>query len=337
VKAFIHIGLAKTGTTSIQSVLASNREELERLGFYFPRSGTINAQSGHHCLAWSLAGSPKTRDFCQAFSEDAFRAEVGQKGEGRTVILSSEEFSALSFSYLGIRKLLRQFHGRDISVIAYVREQAEFFNSLYQEIISDFVDPGPAAEFARARMREERYDYERWFAIWADLLGRALIVRPFDRRFLRGGDAVKDFLNVVDLPLVYDSKEEILNSSWNNVQVAAVRELIQRVNDLPGSRPLPSHVRLVLKRMAAKLASHEDLAGGTRYWGIAPDLVGDIRRRYHSGNQSFFESHGVPDFTFSAAARVPDLTMLAFGDLPLNVKTSVDRVWKEMAELLRPK
>lgn len=336
-KAFIHIGLAKTGTTSIQSVLASNRDELERLGFYFPRSGTINGQSGHHCLAWSLAGSPKTRDFCRGFSEDAFRVEVAQKGEGRTVILSSEEFSALSFSYLGIRKLLRQFNERDIYVVAYVREQAEFFNSLYQEIISDFIDPGPAAEFARARMREERYDYERWFAIWADLLGPALIVRPFDRRFLRGGDAVTDFLNVVDLPLIYESKKEVLNSGLTNVQVAAVLELVQRTGDLLGPRPLPSHARLVLKQIAAKLVSSTDLSGGARYWGIMPDLVNDIRGRYHSGNRSFFESHGISDFTFSAAAHIPDLTMLAFGDLPSTVKTSVDRAWKEMAELLRPK
>lgn len=335
-KAFVHIGLAKTGTSSIQSFLASNRDMLERSSFYFPRSGTLNSMSGHHCLAWSLTGSPKIRDFCKGFSVEAFNLEVAGRGLEETLIVSSEEFSSLSFSYLGVRKLLRHFPNRQVYVIAYIREQAEFFNSLYQEIVSDFADPGTPEEFVRARMGEERYDYRRWFAIWADLLGAGLIVRPFDQRVLAQGNVVVDFQKIVGLPSTPQTEVPILNSGWNNIQVAAVRELVQRVNFSVNSGMLPTPVRLRLKQMATRLVSQPEFITGVRYWGVTPELVVDVRKRYAASNQSFFESYGFPQFQFAATSTVPKCTMLSFNDLPFDAKTSTEKMWKTMSGKLLP-
>lgn len=51
-KLIIHIGMAKTGTTAVQSYMYANRLALLEQGINYPLSATYG--TGHHPLAWSL-------------------------------------------------------------------------------------------------------------------------------------------------------------------------------------------------------------------------------------------------------------------------------------------
>lgn len=321
--------MAKTGTTSIQARLAYLRPEIESLGYYVPRAGTINRDSGHHCLAWSLTRHAKAREFCQAFHVDMFRHEIEAKASDRAVVVSSEELSALSFNYLGIRALLRLFPRHDVHVIAYVREQAEFFNSFYQEVISDFVDPGSMDDFIEKRLAEKRYEYDYWFNAWYDLLGAKLLIRPFDRTILKDGDVVADFLQTIDLRLPPDGGSRGRNVAWNNLQVAAALELVRRV-EVECRGPPVADFRQRLKRMATRCITQPELSAGERYWGISEALVLAIRQRYAANNSAFFDRHGMPNFAFSAVSAVPAVTEISFGHLDALAKACIDRTWTEM-------
>ncbi|MHB8232145.1 MAG: hypothetical protein ACYDDB_04520 [bacterium] len=53
-KLFLHIGTHKTGTTALQSLLATNDRLLSNSGVLFPSAGRIGKYSGHHNIAREL-------------------------------------------------------------------------------------------------------------------------------------------------------------------------------------------------------------------------------------------------------------------------------------------
>ena len=53
--AFVHVGTHKTGTTSLQSMLAANAKILRAAGVLVPLAGRVERGSaGHHNVAWEL-------------------------------------------------------------------------------------------------------------------------------------------------------------------------------------------------------------------------------------------------------------------------------------------
>ena len=155
-RAFIHIGLAKTGTKSIQFALAQRRSKLERAGWIYPRQGTTTNRSGHHGFAWYLGQATHEHPGLKRFDIAAFNAAVASAND-KNIIISSEGLSALSSSEEGIRSLVEHFPDHEIVVVTYVREQADLVNSRYGEILSDLTDPGPfAARPSRWRLRVRR-------------------------------------------------------------------------------------------------------------------------------------------------------------------------------------
>ena len=54
-RCLIHIGLAKTGTTAIQTMLERNVERLARHGWVYPRAGCKMPITPHHDLVADLA------------------------------------------------------------------------------------------------------------------------------------------------------------------------------------------------------------------------------------------------------------------------------------------
>ena len=54
---WLHIGVHKTGTTSIQTALARHRDLLRTHGVYVPKAGTVDRCSGHHAIAWAASSA----------------------------------------------------------------------------------------------------------------------------------------------------------------------------------------------------------------------------------------------------------------------------------------
>ena len=59
-RIFLHIGLHKTGSTTIQAFLKKNQSILLEHGYFFPQTGLRNEYyGGHHNLAWLLMNLEK--------------------------------------------------------------------------------------------------------------------------------------------------------------------------------------------------------------------------------------------------------------------------------------
>ncbi len=171
----LHIGTHKTGTTLLQNFLQWNSAALGRAGVHFPATGWYGAVPGQHAVAWELLDGPASGQL------EALAGELS----GSTVphaILSSEEFSLLHDRPNGLRALLEciQSAGYSIKILAYVRSQATFAESMFAERIkhqdvrtfSDFLagvlDSGSFAAHGRCVTLE----LSRLLAPFAELVGK---------------------------------------------------------------------------------------------------------------------------------------------------------------------
>jgi hypothetical protein len=132
--AFVHIGTHKTGTTSIQAMLAMNEKLFRSAGVFVPRCGRNNvAYAGHHNIAWDLARDGQFDPSLGSF--DALLADIAAS-DASTVCLSSEEFEFLHADEAAMERLRDGLSsiGYETRIIVYVRPQADYIESLYAEI-----------------------------------------------------------------------------------------------------------------------------------------------------------------------------------------------------------
>ncbi len=133
---FLHIGTHKTGTSSLQTLLLSNQLSLERNGILVPRSGRALPHSGHHNLAWESMGNSR---FDPAFG--AWREALGEirSRNPPAVCISSEDFEYLYRSprSLGALRQMLNSIGYEVTIVVYLRPQADYLESLYVELLKN--------------------------------------------------------------------------------------------------------------------------------------------------------------------------------------------------------
>ena len=196
-KLLLHIGTDKAGSTAIQSHLAVNRDWLARQGVYVPESG-LGANNGHA----ALFQSGKSADWERLAAEIDASIAAG----ANQVLLSWE---GLNFwSRAEIEALRAQLPGLPVTVVVYVREQAEIVQSGFLQEIKRLANTCPISTFQSRtlvlRLRQQRKarypasrDYFRLARRWEKSMNAEICVRVFDRDQLVGEDVVTDFLNAI--------------------------------------------------------------------------------------------------------------------------------------------
>jgi hypothetical protein len=148
-RAILHIGTEKTGTTSLQATLVDNREALVGRGLLY---STAAGTKTHASLAAYAAGKKRIPDRLlrsgggkeapeqvkQTLPEELI-AEVASAGERgvRTVIYSSEHMSSRIRSpeeATALRELLERC-GLDPWVVIYIRRQDDYLESSYSTAV----------------------------------------------------------------------------------------------------------------------------------------------------------------------------------------------------------
>jgi len=204
-KIYLHIGVEKTGTTTLQTALAINRELLLRHGFLYPRAPGPYTHLGLAIYAAKESAVPDLRKSVGLFDRDRYLAfleahpvelarELNASG-CHTVILSSEHCSSRLSTLNEIAKLRRLLRplARQCNVIVYLRQQDELAVSQY----STFVQSGATAEF-RFPSGVAWFDYLRLLDMWASVFGQDnLVIRIFEPSQMMGGDLFADFFSVI--------------------------------------------------------------------------------------------------------------------------------------------
>jgi hypothetical protein len=135
VHIFLHVGLLKTGTTSIQHVLSANAARLAETGFIYPASGRGRyGPDAHHNLAYELGA--KFRDLgrfeeAQGGWNDCL-SEL-KRSNAQHAIISSEAFSLLRSEE--IKRLAEQLQDHSVTPVLYLRRQDQWLHSHYLQLL----------------------------------------------------------------------------------------------------------------------------------------------------------------------------------------------------------
>lgn len=179
----VHIGMHKTGSTSIQQALNVDREMLRGQGVYVPKTGTFNYSKGHHNIAWELNADRRFQP--QDGTMDEMFDEVSSLTEP-TIVLSSEEFVRFrssrprrsSSKYARIRQFADTL-SRRLRIVAFIRDYPSAQNSAYTQQIRTFSHALPFAEFLEREASNERWLYSEVFRGF-EAIADSMSILPFE-------------------------------------------------------------------------------------------------------------------------------------------------------------
>lgn len=200
----VHAGAHKTGTTTLQTLFTSHRDELGARGILYPRAGVrphpqgIDVQTN---LAWELLDhghfSPEVGTL------DGLAAEI-EASDCADVLLSSEEFACLFDRPEQLRRLRDRLErtGRTPHVVLVLRDPRQLAESLYVTLVGYGLDLG-YDEYLQGVTREGRvrvkwnsycFDNERLVGAFTDAFGAdAVTCVDYDP-----ADAVRPVLGALD-------------------------------------------------------------------------------------------------------------------------------------------
>ncbi len=190
-KCVVHIGMHKTGTTSIQNSL----HRFSDTSFYYANIGA----SGNHSVAiYSMLTARPENHLGNRHRSPAMLAEYIQNVQNdlchslsaagsRTLIISGEDIGQLQEDALiRLRDLL--LGDRDeIQILGYVRPPKSFVSSAFQQQVR-------SGGISRIDLGKLYRNYRNSFEKFDRIFGRdAVTLKLFDRQALVGGDSVLDF------------------------------------------------------------------------------------------------------------------------------------------------
>ncbi|ACB50685.1 hypothetical protein cce_1335 [Crocosphaera subtropica ATCC 51142] len=259
-KAFLHIGTEKTGTTTIQSFLAKNRQSLLDKDYLYPESP---GKTNHFGLAIFSSNSNRCASIYQFLQLDTLEKVIQFKtkfphilaqeltlSNCNKVIFSSEHCSSRLIDEQDIERLknvLDTFFD-DIEVIIYLRRQDKFLASSY----STAVRSGRTEKFKIPSKTtiEIRYNYYNILNKFANVFGKNKItVRIFESSQMIEGDLIQDFMNIIGLKMdnSYLSVSN-LNTSLDVYSLEYIRLLNKNLKKIIKDNP-DKYIKKIIKRL----------------------------------------------------------------------------------------
>jgi hypothetical protein len=238
---YIHIGMSKAGSTTIQKFMAANETALRELSVDYPPIGRPN-KGAHHNIASELMGK------AEKFRPDAGRVAdlvtYLRETPCNTTVLSSE---ALWLSSVGVIKGIAASLadvGKPIRIIMVIRNLIDFAPSTYGQKIRNGGKTFDFDTYFNRRLERDAFNVFDAASKWADVFGwDALIVRALDPSLLVDGDLISDFLTQVGLDPQAPAVRDLPRQSQANIAPGwktheAVRALFAGHSGLDLNHPL---------------------------------------------------------------------------------------------------
>lgn len=184
-RGIVHIGMPRTGSTSLQVILTHLRPHLLEHGVLYPeikpRSFPWDSPN-HQPFGETLDGRRPAHEKAECL---AALSQTLARTQADTVILSYEDF-AHQHRRFGVPELLRSAlaqHGFSMEVAVVVKAPSEHLNSLYSHRAQMIRETRSFGEFARQVWRSGRFDYDALTQPWiAAADGRISAIPLRDRR-----------------------------------------------------------------------------------------------------------------------------------------------------------
>jgi hypothetical protein len=308
-KCIVHIGTEKTGTTTLQQWLYSNRSALSAQKVYL--SNICGKPNNRYLSYFFEPAGRKSR--CQLFNEhndeavfyegflDRLSSEIRNASTDHDVfVISSEHFHSRVTSTEDISSLAsflnKQFN--EINVVCYFRNQYEMAISAY----STALRVGSSLsinEYLSSKVTPDNY-YYNFVDIaenWSGCFGKDnCIFKLYDNKSLVDGDIRKDFLREI-LPNINGEKikfkSESTNKSFACLQAAALRAINKHVPLWGGSQ---NHTSLSNNHLQRQLLLVKSLQRGV----LNAHCRSEIDSLFEDSNKKFFAKYFEPMASFDS-------------------------------------
>lgn len=218
----LHIGPAKTGTSSLQDGLFAARDDLQAQGFEYPVFGRhrfMQNLPGHH-------GIPATLRRSGEMPPDLLPGLTATDPD-KTVILSSEDFALMDEA--AVAQFVELLGPARIELVYYARRWDGLLPSIWQELVKHG-HSWSYLEFVNGQVSAPRASHYLNYAVpldrWANAVGHEnLRLFSYDNILEAGGDIVSHFIGEV-LGVTLDAVEvRRENPRWPSERVEILRIL----------------------------------------------------------------------------------------------------------------
>lgn len=188
---YIHIGTHKTGTTTLQKMLLTNKRYLSNCGLYYPTSCMHRA---HHNVPWEIANDPRWE------KERGTLADLEKEiiiNTYKIYLISSEDISRFSLKQTKI--LYENFKKYNPKIIVYIRNQFNYIVSSWSELIKNCKINISFDEYYEICLKETPniLNYNFFLERWATIFGKEnLIVKIFSKGTKHLEESFLDIFNI---------------------------------------------------------------------------------------------------------------------------------------------
>ncbi|KZX55067.1 hypothetical protein A3709_08720 [Halioglobus sp. HI00S01] len=244
-KLYVHIGMGKTGTTALQNFFWDNRKALKERDICYPRQGIMS--NAHHLLSPHIPRFLEDQWNFQTVEEWA--PKLADCAEGN-VLLSSELMAWAEESKA--RRFCAQVSAWfDVHVVVYLRRQDNIIMASYNQQIK--AGPQKRRIDLIYRKQQERFDYLKVLAPWADSLEPGkLIVRPYEREQFHKGDIRRDFMYHVFRQDIAEDNFSLKSGNSNPRLSLAAGEYKRMINTLVTDSKKNERFNQLLMRFSAE-------------------------------------------------------------------------------------
>ncbi|MFL1455752.1 tetratricopeptide repeat protein [Marinobacter sp. GN3S48] len=265
-QVFLHIGAPKTGTSAIQYFMNSNRELLERLGFYYPEHGSDqnNVSGGHVAVGVPLI--EKDMDKAKNQVEQWVKAA---RSEGCALVLSAESF------YGKFAELKELFSGHDVEIISYFRDPMESVVSNHNQVVKRHFATTSLQDYLASHIGRDAAGLSGLVMLkWISAFGRDRVhVYPYHSEAFPEGRIEYSFLSILGIHRCHWNAFELEARRVNTSYTGEALELKRLLNHV--LKPEYGRVNFEIDWALQRFSDERNNAGAKK---AIPFVSGDVWR-----------------------------------------------------------
>lgn len=227
---FLHIGIEKTGTTSIQAFFNENRGALQEKGLLYPDLSTFSKfkshshSHSHSVLTSAIMKSSNRVNIPEEIKENVKASDIltsikDQVLTDESIFISSEHLSSrLNIQDIVVLKNEVQTHlpNYKIKIVICLRRQDQLFKSSYSTMIKSGTTKSLDEYYDEALNRSPYFDYKTMLKNWEMTFGfDNLIIYSFDEAKEIG--VITKILSVIGFCHDVDESRYVFNESLSNM------------------------------------------------------------------------------------------------------------------------
>jgi hypothetical protein len=229
VTLFLHIGMPRTGTTSLQRVLAGSGSVLEGAGYEYPDLGRDEPGIAHHALGWDVLAHGAQSRAGRELLERLARAD------GNTIVSTETLSNGLAYAPA---EAFRSFLAAamdvvDVEVIITLRRLDQMLASMYLFQVRAGNDPDPVDDFSERRLPwiDQVFGNLREMRLSGDWPSPVILT------YRQGRDSTAPVLRAIGLdPAVLGEAERPLHGTLGLKAQAFLGGLDELGDDIPAGR-----------------------------------------------------------------------------------------------------